>query len=218
MRSFFFYAVIALLAGPLAQAAGPDTTTYQVNAIVFANRLPALEGQEQWAEEKVPPLKGLDRAVTPVSGLTPDSPLNAALARLATDARYKVLAVVNWIQPGVGRAQAVPMRIEDASGSLDGTIMVYRLQYLHSDLDLAYVPGGQVAGTPAEPMAVGGAGILNRVPPIAVPAPSASPNEGSSPVVYRLMERRRVSTKKIEYFDHPLVGVLLTVTPLTPTP
>lgn len=218
MRPFFFYAVIALLWMPAAKAADTGNATYQVNAIVFALHQPGPAGHEQWTQEKVLPLRGLGRAVAPVGGLTPDSPLNAALARLATDARYQVLAVVNWIQPGVDRAQAVPMRLQDARGSLDGTIIVYRLQYLHSDLDLAYVPGGQVAGTPAEPVAVAGPGLLNSVPPIAVPSPQASPNEGGNPVVYRLIERRRVRAGKIEYFDHPRFGVLLSITPLKPTP
>jgi len=214
VRPLILYAVIALFCVPAAQAADTGPTVYQVNAIIFANHLPELAGSEQWAQEKVLPLQGLDRAVAPVTGLTPDAPLNAALAKLATDSRYKVLAVVNWIQPGVDRKQAVPMRIQDASGNLDGTLVVYQLQYLHADLDLAYTPGGQVVGTAAEPTPVAGPGLLDRVPAIPVPAPSANPGNDAGSVVYQLIEYRRISSKKISYFDHPMLGVLLSVTPI----
>lgn len=142
----------AVLLGTLWLSAGAGAATlenapvYRVTAIVFANRMQGLGGGEQWGLESYPAPKGLARSVLPVSGLASRSRLAGALQALRADRRYTVLDTVHWLQPGVGPTQAVPMRITDPAGGLDGTIRVYQYQYLHADVDLTLtghtVPAG----------------------------------------------------------------------------
>ncbi|MHB1951919.1 MAG: CsiV family protein [Acidiferrobacteraceae bacterium] len=185
--------------------------TYQVNVIVFRNRLPGLDGGEQWSQERVTPLRRLGRSVLPLPGLSAESPLAPALAKLSQDPRYQVLTTVNWLQPGVGYRQAVPVRIADASGDLDGVITVYKLLYLHADIDLAFAPDTTVADTAAEASSGGRSGPS---PPSPGEPQAANAGPGESSLVYRMIEHRRISAGKVEYFDHPKFGVLLEVTPL----
>lgn len=210
------FALLPLIAGLIspARAASPPPpatpSTYQVNVIVFRNHLPALDGGEQWSQETAPPLRQLGRAVLPIPGLSDGSALAPALAKLSTNPDYTVLAVMNWLQPGVGYAQAVPTRIEDAAGDLDGVITVFKLLYLHADINLAFAPHATIAGSSAEPASGPDGGAT---PPASVPTAT-----GGGPAIYRMIEHRRISANKIEYFDHPKFGVLLEVTPLTSPP
>ena len=211
---------VALAAAQSASAPGA-TPIYQVNVIVFRNLMPWLDGNEQWAQEKAAPLRGLRHAILPVTGLSRTSPLAPALARLSSNPDYKVLLVANWLQPGVAYQQVTPTRIEDASGDLDGTITVYKLLYLHANIDLAFAPHATVAGTPAEPVAIPAAGDGAA---LTVPAgdngtnTSNAPGVATGPVVYRMIEHRRIGAEEVEYFDHPKFGVLLEVTRLTTAP
>lgn len=215
-------ALLPLIAGLIspARAASPPSpaatpSTYQVNVIVFRNHLPALDGGEQWSQETFPPLRGLGRSVLPIPGLSDGSALAPALAKLSTNPDYTVLAAMNWLQPGVGYAQAVPTRIEDAAGNLDGVITVFKLLYLHADIDLAFAPHATIAGSSAEPTS----GPGNTTPPAAVPTTAVgSASAASEPTIYRMIEHRRISANKVEYFDHPKFGVLLEVTPLNNPP
>ncbi|MHB8564015.1 MAG: CsiV family protein [Acidiferrobacteraceae bacterium] len=229
MRPFLFTLLVTLLplVPSVALAATPPalvpntTPTYQVNVIVFRNRMPWLDGNEQWAQEKAAPLRGLRRAILPVTGLSDTSPLAPALAKLSSNPDYKILLVANWLQPGVEYQQVTPTRIEDASGNLDGTITVYKLLYLHANIDLAFAPHTTVAGTPAEPAAipVTGNGAVMATPAGGTGANGSDiPGTATGPVVYRMIEHRRIGAEEVEYFDHPKFGLLLEVTRLKTAP
>ena len=160
------------------------TPVYRVTAIVFAIHRASLDGREQWALEPNPPQRHLSRAILPLPGLAANSGLGGTLQLLRRDPHYTVLDTVHWLQPGVGPTQAVPMAIQNPAQGLSGTIRVYQYQYLHADLNLS------------------------------LGAHRSSPTGSGAPLVYRLIEARRLKPKAIEYFDHPKLGVLLRVTPM----
>lgn len=112
---------------------------------------------------------------------------------------------------------------------LDGYIKIILTRYLHADVDLLYTTGLPVnpqnpqagAVTPASNTAV----VNGTAPTTENPAdattvnnPSANTNTNASPalpppVVYQLKQSRRMRSKVLHYLDHPVLGMLLLITP-----
>lgn len=98
---------------------------------------------------------------------------------------------------------------------LDGYIKIILTRYLHADVDLVYT-----TGLPLNPQA----GVTN---PSATSAPGTNPPPTSTsatvsadstltqpaPIIYRLKESRRMRSKELHYLDHPVLGLLLLITP-----
>ena len=80
--------------------------------------------------------------------------------------------------------------------------------YLHFDLDLAF------RGPPLSTMPV--AVTVAHPAPAAVPAPPAVTGTVAAAAfqLYRLDQDRRIDAGKLSYFDHPLFGALVLVTPV----
>jgi hypothetical protein len=142
--------------------------------------------------------------------------------------QYRILLHTAWIQPGMDPNAALPVHINrtfltvtpvthslvpanpDMPASnvplptvatqtrsvLDGYIKIILTRYLHADVDLVYT-----TGLPATPQA-----------PDINPAADATVTM-APPVIYRLTESRRMRSKELHYLDHPVLGVLLLITP-----
>jgi len=210
--------VLIALAWSAAQAQPP--AWYRVEIIVFADLDASSAGDEQWPlDPGTPPL---DNAVELLDATDPETPepelrlayqritgdalqLNAPWGRLRRSANYHPLLHIAWRQPALAQDEARPVHLRGgrpapAAGGLqavpaapsaaplpaeiDGTLRLYRARYLHLDLDLRYRPDSPPPG------------LTQQVE------------------VFRLTESRRVRSRKLHYFDHPLFGVLALVTPL----
>jgi hypothetical protein len=128
--------VLALVLSPFAR--GETLEQYDVEVIVFRNLSGQSDG-EQWPLRD--PVTG-DALPRSVQGISPaDLPVPASrLERIADSlnrsAAYRVLEHRAWRQTARDRAQAQPVRIQAAGGTLDGTITLARERYLHLDVDL----------------------------------------------------------------------------------
>lgn len=175
-----------------ALAATDKENTYNVEVLVFATRLPQLDGDELWTRETA-------NAVTPgsvdeeaPSPAAPPGILAAASNELAKDGRFRVLAYYSWIQAADAKSASKPIRLRGTNirnpDELTGTMRLYLSRYLHLDLNLDYeektADGGLFGG-------------------------------GSGMITYHINEQRRVKSQETHYFDHPKFGALIRLTPLT---
>ena len=222
--------LILLLVPLCAQAAGTPTAPsrapnwYDLELIVFRYTDPSAGSMETWPAN--PGMPDWDSAVplNPNGSGLPYMQLASSSFRLESDwqrltrsSDYQPLLHIAWTQPAIDRATALFVRIgmpppaapptataptPAAASSADTSTSVYgtaRLSttgpYLHFDLDLVYL------GTPAK---------------VSIPDSAQQTVSGNAiPLVqwYRLIQDRRIDAGKVNYFDQPLFGVLLLVTP-----
>ncbi|OYV76941.1 MAG: hypothetical protein B7Z66_06825 [Chromatiales bacterium 21-64-14] len=203
-----------------AWAADTPASWYDVELIVFARITPDPGAGETWpanpgqpdlqgavelsapgaSPNDVPPAPvlapGTSSSSTPATSGQPvpyqtlahqQFRLNRVDQILSASPRYRVLLHVAWQQPGVGPTAARPVHIQLPDGTLNGTVQLSRTRYLHVAVDLLYRPDGTAtAGTPTS---------------ISLP-------------VYRMHQQRRIDPGVLNYFDHPVFGVLLQARPI----
>jgi hypothetical protein len=182
-------AVCLFAIAPLAIGAPAEKeSSYEIEVLVFENRLPDLIGDELLARDPdTLRLRALEIAIPPETPAAGEPYLKSVVAgELERAGQYRALAHAHWSQtldPG-GKATVKPVRIAPAGAAnppeLEGAIRFYMSRYLHLDVNLLYRETG-VAGV----------------------AP-----------VYRISEQRRIKSQETHYFDHPRFGVLVRVMPL----
>ena len=234
-------AVLPLLALAVPSATAPQPTAtpapnwYNVELIVFANTDPQAGAQESWpADPGVPdwssavPLKpaasGLPYMQLPASRYV----LNADWKKLQHSSDYAPLLHVAWAQPAIDRTSALFVQVgtpnaTSASAAVTATATagaaintpnnvygIARLSttgpYLHFDIDLVF------CGPPAKQL------IAAAVPPA-----TSAPSLASTPITpaamapvcqpYRLKQGRKLDAGKLNYFDNPMFGALVLITP-----
>ena len=180
--------LLAVAPATALQAAGTTGNVYQVEVVVFENRLPSLEGGEIWSHDTVKTEIG-DAAEAVSTGVTPapNSPLSSAAAALEKSGRHHVLAHLIWEQNVDAKSVTKPVKIDDPADGLSGTLRFYLSRFLFVDIDLAL-----------KDQAGGG----------------SSGGAGQDAPVYRLDDHRRVRIAEINYFDHPKFGALVRVAPI----
>lgn len=144
-------ALFALAFACAAQAAAPGTSTslYNVEVLVFENRMPGLEGGELWAQDKVRPLP--DEASNPLVPGQPEDPesiLTRAAEELGKDGSYRVLLHGYWQQSAEAKSDTKPIRLATADGALNGLFRFYLARFLHVDVNLQL---SQPGATPEAP-------------------------------------------------------------------
>ena len=200
------FAALALMA-VFACTADAAQQWYTVEIIVFdvpgsgelgAEHWPAVPGEPslEGAVELTPALEDapgggvhafrlLDRA---------DLSLNRVRSTLRRSARYRPLLHAGWRLPGLPRNAARPAYVGTwlaAAGSgsdppaVRGTVKVSVARYLHVELDLLYRRSGDDVAVAPE----------------------------GTPTWFRLESVRRMRSRELHYFDHPLFGVLVRITP-----
>lgn len=158
--------------------------------------------------------------------------LRAAATRLKRSKGYRPILHIAWRQPGFTRSKALAVHIHSNLPNpyysepapepevaltdaipitsipaqragpppmLDGTLRLSRARYLHVAADLVHHRAH------ATPMALGQSGAVLDDPL----APQVAE-------LFRLQESRRMRSREIHYFDHPMFGLLVLVTPYQP--
>ncbi len=165
--------------------------------------------------------------------LTPkDYELNQKVYALRKNSGFRVLVHTSWYQPAfdVGMKRAVylhdklplpyaesgdsPTIAIDTVGpegrSLFGTVRVYVSRFLHVDIDLVYRVAQQVTYYQKTDEFKNS---MFLVPQEGNYTTSGEPVTTVAMHGYRLQESRRIKSRELHYFDHPLFGVLLYATP-----
>lgn len=184
------------------------------------------------------PLEPQPGVLLPLTRLEPNpGRLQGSFDALRRSSRYQPLGYWTWIQPGFERGSELPVRISlgadplpgadsegatvDAAGfpvlgsaadapdavaplrrPLDGLVALGLQRYLYVSLDLVYAPEGLAPAL--QPAARGSADDAALAGGLAPPAEFLG---------FRLRETRRLRSRELHYFDHPLFGVILLVTP-----
>lgn len=201
------------------ESAAPDTSPsealYRIDLLVFANDNPAAADEERWSPPKSLPVPANARLLldegsegTPFARLRADEEFRAAATRLRGSRYYRVLHSSSWQQPlpPGAAAQAIVIRGGREIGphhELEGTVQIRRERYLHAHVGLWL---SQTAEN----------GIASDDWPSLPQLPGASDSITSPAALSRLVlidQRRRMRSGEYHYFDHPLFGVLLRVTP-----
>ncbi|HEC75544.1 MAG TPA: hypothetical protein ENI26_14440 [Methylophaga aminisulfidivorans] len=110
--------------------------------------------------------------------------------RLSKASNYRVLYQESWRQPILSKSRSKSVNIESSNGLIEGRIKLFRISYLHADIDLWFKENGDI--------------------------PFAA--EDSSNVNYpynpHLEQIRRIRSNKLNYFDHPRVAAIIQITPI----
>ena len=178
----------------LAAAMTDKTNTYTVEILVFATKLPQLEGDELWTMDAKQIAVPQTDAAQPANMSTSAGIFPSTAADLVKDGRFRILAHQRWIQTIEAKSASLPVRIHAAHpkspGELDGTLRIYLSRYLHMDINLVYqedIREGGFLGVSA-----------------------ANPGK----IAYRINEQRRIKGQETHYIDHPKFGALVRLTPV----
>lgn len=159
---------------------------YKVELIVFENLNP--NASEKWPV--MPPREPLRLSMDSANNFVQPASreaLNDSAQGLRNSAGYRVLTHSSWMQPALNRSRAQPIAI--SGEQLEGQIRIYAATYLHVDLDL-WLQDSRASS-------VGKDGQLQG---------PRNPN---------LKELRRVRSRQVHYFDHPRLGALLRMEPVS---
>ena len=221
---------------PLPPASAPNW--YDVEIIVFANTDPQAGVLESWpADPGVPdwnsavPLKPAASGLPYMQLSAPSARMNSVWTKLQHSSAYEPLMRSAWAQPAIDRASALFVRIgtlptvtpaatavsvapaTSAPLNIPNTVYgIARLSttgpYLHFDIDLVFcgLPAKHLFSSPAVP--------ATSAPSVASMSVTAS---SMAPVCqpYRLTQGRKLDAGKLNYFDSPMFGALVLITPRT---
>jgi hypothetical protein len=114
--------------------------------------------------------------------------------RLQNASNYRVHYHKAWQQPMLSKGSARSIQINSDNGLVEGALKLYRVNYLHADIDLWFKENGSSLSNwnAATPDGVDLGGPRN-------------PN---------LSQIRRIKSKALNYFDHPRIAAILQLTPV----
>lgn len=189
MQRLFLSILLMYLPLTSTQAAPAIPNTYEIEVVVFENRLADLEGGETWFRTS-PESIVAEKDETLVAGekLLPDSPLWEAAVALERSGQHHVLTHLRWQQSAEAKSVSKPVKISSEGGELDGSLRFYLSRYLIVDLNLIL----------RVPPSGGFFGVLGQE---------------KEETVFRLSGPRRIKVSETHYFDHPKFGALVRVSP-----
>lgn len=137
--------LLSLVAAGTATAAAPTApSAYEVEVIVFENRLPDLDGNEQWGAGPVTAQEATDAIV--IGGTPTGSDLASVAAALQSDPRYRLLSHRRWVQTADNRPASSPVLLRTENREIDGYVRFYMSRFLHVEVNLAFQPQAAALG------------------------------------------------------------------------
>jgi len=130
----------SLLGTLSARAATVDKeSTYEIEIVVFENRLPELIGDEMLARDADARVKKLESAVTPDAAVSEPYLYPTLASLLEQDGHYRVLAHQHWQQTIDAKTVAKPVRVVATNpAELEGTVRFFMSRHLHLDVNLLF--------------------------------------------------------------------------------
>ncbi len=129
-------------------------------------------------------------------------------------AGHRILRTASWVQPSAVYQYAPLISLGLVNTSLvHGFIRIYKTSLIYADIDLQFSPE-----SPADTTLPGLSSSSST--PVVTGAQSdghSSPPSDNLPEHYFLSEKRRLKFREVHYFDHPKVGVILGIWPVTTT-
>ncbi|MEQ1488878.1 MAG: CsiV family protein [Methylotenera sp.] len=166
-------------------------SSYKVEVIVFEQKQRGTEVFEQTTSTLQVPSSVIEvTAINDPMQISlleePLSGLNAVYAQITQQAHYNVLLKKAWVQ--VNNNQFSPaVHFQSGDRSLNGYISLMTAGAMSMQVDIEYMSAKE-----------------NHY----------SQSMGASPIVYRLTQKRPLKFNESHYFDHPVIGVIMQVTPI----
>lgn len=114
--------------------------------------------------------------------------------RLKNSSNYRVHFHKAWQQPMLSKRSAKGVQISSANNLVEGQLKLYRVSYLHADIDLWFKENGTQTNSWS--------------------SASADGVDLGGPKNPHLTQIRRVKSKELIYFDHPRLAAILHITPV----
>jgi Peptidoglycan-binding protein, CsiV len=222
MKNLFFAVLITISVGA-SPGVWAKSRWYQVEVIVFRYTDSETAGGEYWSElESLPEFRDAVELLVDLPEFSDEPPseipnevsipgplafqslglselkLSGVFRRLKQVSAYEPILHVGWRQPGFGGRRARSVYISDKAGA-----------NVDTPADTTSVMSDPAPG----PRRIEGTVRIRTGRLLHVDVDFVSFG-GDSPV--RITEQRKVKLKELHYFDHPLFGVLVRVTPYRP--
>lgn len=231
IKHYIHHILAALCLSLISISAFAKTPWYQVEILVFANDDPEALDDEFWPANVRPPLR--NRVVSLSSAkqensykLIPQKDLLflAEKRRIQGYQGFRILFHNAWRQPVMSKRYAKPVRIrggdmlDNGQYELDGFITIDRGRYLHFRPDLYLnrqlnnLEQNKLMAFES-PQASDTTSITNSIDEII----HSQSTELTLPdfLTVQLNQGRRMRSKEVHYIDHPLMGVLVLMLPLS---
>ena len=212
--------LLLLLSMTVAHA---DTKQYNVEIVIFEDSSDRYLNSEQWPVIHHPEQLSITETITPDTDVFPGLELNKEtkavpaehpennsvihithnttdalaehVAKLERSSRYNVLLHQSWQQTGLSNEDAINIQIntiKENKSNVQGTLKLILGRYLHIHTDLLYKR------------------LKNNYRPVSPVLNSKAFDE------FEIKSQRRMRSKELHYIDHPLLGVLVIVSPIKP--
>lgn len=219
-----------LVTGLILAASGPALAarSYLIELAVFSNQ--DTGNAEKWTTVH-PPLaaRKMARTVRPgdpelaqqfEAAEVKKSTFSSYVRKLHKNTSREVILSTHWVQPVLGPASTMIVRITDAADSPTKQADMTAGSPIPGRSERTYAASMQTA---AEPVLDGFINFyldgqytleadLRYTPPYRPSILDENPDTG--PVSYRIYEKRRMKSGELNYYDHPKFGMLLLVTPV----
>ncbi len=124
---------------PARAASAEKESTYEIEIVVFENRLPELIGDEMLARDAEARVKKLENAVTPEAAVSAPYLQPTITSLLEQDGHFRILVHQHWQQTIDAKTVAKPVRVMATNpAELEGTIRFFMSRHLHLDVDLLF--------------------------------------------------------------------------------
>lgn len=145
MRRYCLLLLFSLVASGTATAAAPTApSAYEVEVLVFENRLPDLDGNEQWGAGRATAQDATDTIV--LGNVPTGSDLASVAAALESDPRYRLLSHRRWVQAADNKPASSPVLVRTDNREVDGHVRFYMSRFLHVEVNLAFQPQAAALG------------------------------------------------------------------------
>jgi hypothetical protein len=230
-------AALCLWATLPAMLAAEEPRMFRVEMVLVSHTDRNAIRSEVWQSGTVPRLE--DAVEFGAPGLAESEPLfrdvsgtpfglRGVVTRLEQSPLFDVIASYAWEQPGLPQEQALPVRIR--GGQLLGHVapapeqplsepwrvmpVMERAPRAPQDLKLLYDVDGTVTLSLARFLHLQTDLLYRRATNEALPGNHVRTLEGREFVESYVGERRRMRSREIHYLDHPMLGVIVEITPL----
>lgn len=209
--------LIILMSGWQHAAAEQDTRWYDVEVIIFKQNSQEYRESEVWPKDISLPDMANTRQLASSHSRTSfkmlkgsELKLKGEAARIKAAPELEMLLHLGWRQPGLSQNKAISVPIYDGmlegkryrkAGTdafphrLEGTLKLVLSRYLHINTDLLY----------REPLTAGAQSTES----------GESLNDALTPQyrLFQMQQSRRMRSNELHYLDHPVLGMVVRVTP-----
>ncbi|HLB57132.1 MAG TPA: CsiV family protein [Coxiellaceae bacterium] len=182
-------ALCVLMYCSISTALTSPARTYNVQVLIFSHITPATIALQRWPviTENLP-------AQTAVTTSSPATALQSEKNALLRDPNYKILVDESWIESWSGDQSTVNIPVVSSNGKLNGAIAITLGHYFDVNANLLLT----------EPT-----NLLQKLD-----TNNYFSKWDQSNFTFQLLQHRRMRSDELNYFEHPVFGMLIKILPV----